>query len=191
LSLPDDSIRSVNEPTDEQWPRAMALVDQYQKPADDLVNELMDACRVGDSTRGSIVTATVFHARDINLLMMVLGGLSAKAVMAEQAAQKAHGPLIQPEDVGITELPPDEPWATSAMDQMRTAASLGDYETFGSTAVDSHIKALIHDRNHYGDESITLPHVVRAMMMIDQQTVSVLAAEALLRLFKLYEDQDE
>lgn len=123
----------------------MALVDQYQKPADDLVDELMDACRVGDATRGSIVTATVFHARDINLLMMVLGGLSAKAVMAEQAAQKAHGPLIQPRQ---------------------------------------HCRGL-------GDESITLQHVVRAMMVIDQQTVSVLAAEALLRLFKLYEDQDE
>lgn len=188
LNLPNDNIGSVDEPTDEQLAKAKETVDRYQDYADALIAELLDSCRKQDATRGGIVTLTIHKADDLNLLMMVLGGLSAYAIGAEKSAVAAHGPLIPPEQVDANG-PMSEPWATSAVDQMKAAASHGDYTTFGNLAVESHIKALIHDKEHYGEDSITLPHVVRAMMMIDQQTLSVLAAEALLRLFRIYEDE--
>lgn len=178
-----------SDPTDEQWAKAKATVQKYQPYADKLVADMLEACRKGDSLRGSLITTSIHRRGDINLLMMVLGGLSAYAVHAEKAAMAAHGPLIQPDENVDYDGPMSEPWATSAVDQMKAAASNNDYSTFGSLAVDSHIKALIHDKEHYGVESITLPHVVRAMMMIDQQTLSVLAAEALLRLLAIYESE--
>lgn len=185
LNLPDDSIGSVDEPTDSQWAKAQETVERYQEYSDMLVGDLLEACRKDDALRGSVITAAIHRRGDVNLLMMVLGGLSAYAVNAENAAMKAHGPLIQPDEDKGGVL--NEPWATSAVDQMKAAASNNDYATFGSLAVESHIKALIHDREHYGPDSIDLPRVVRAMMMIDQQTLSVLAAEALLRLLAIYE----
>lgn len=184
--MPGDSIGSVGEPTDEQWAKAKATVERYQEYSDELISELLEACRKEDALKASIITASIYRRGDVNLLMMVLGGLSAYAVNAEKAAMRAHGPLIQPENTEDYDGPMSEPWATSAVDQMKAAASNNDYSTFGSLAVDSHIKALLHDKEHYGRDSITLPHVVRAMMMIDQQTLSVLAAEALLRLLAIY-----
>lgn len=167
----------------------MRMVEKYQESSDQLVDELLDACRVSDSSRGAAVTVRLHQAHDVRLLMMVLGSLSAKTVLAERAAIRAHGPLVTPEDFGVSrsDVAVTEPWATSAVDQMRAAVQNGDYASLGQTIVDSHIKALIYDRENSGPESITLGNVVRAMMMHDQQTVSVLAAEALLRLLNIYE----
>lgn len=186
LNLPSDNMGCM-EPDDEQWEKARQTVEQYQPYADELVSELLDACRKNDSLRGSLVTTSIHRRGDIKLLMMVLGGLSGYAISAEKSAIRAHGPLITPEEGDADNSLASEPWATSAVDQMKAAASNNDYTTFGSLAVDSHIKALIHDKSNYGEDAVTLPHVVRAMMMIDQQTLSVLAAEALLRLMAIYD----
>lgn len=158
---------------------------EYQDSANSLVSDLLDACARNDAVKGGAVTATVFYSRDINLLMMVLGTMSARVVNAENMARNAHGPLVTPEKYEIDS--PMEPWATGMLDQLRTAADNGDFHTFGRMAVDAHIKALISDRKNYGEHSVDLAHIVRAMMMIDQQTLSVIAAEALLRLLNMYE----
>lgn len=186
FNLPDDSIGSVDEPNESQWDKAQKTVNSYQDYSDSLVSDLLQACRSNDALRGSLITVAIHRKGDINLLMMVLVGLAGYAVYAEKMAQSAHGPLIEV-DENIIDKIENEPWATSAVDQMKAAASNNDFLTFGSLAVDAHVKALIHDKERYGPDSIDLPHVMRAMMMLDQRTLSVVAAEALLQLMNVYE----
>lgn len=175
----------MREPTQEEWDKALKMVEKYREPAEAMVSELLDACRVEDALTGSRVTMRLHQANDIRLLMMVLGGLSARVVVAERLARQAHGPLVEP--LSDEDISDSEPWATSALDQMKAAVAAGDFRTFAATAVDSQIKALIQDRQTFGAEDVDLGHVMRSMLMVDQQTLALVAAEAVMRLLTIYE----
>lgn len=158
------------------------FVKQYYETAHILVSELLVACRADDSARGGQLARFIHDQDDLNLLMMVLGIMAAQ-IVAHQPTTVARGMSL--EDLNMV-TSTQEPWVVGALDQLSAAAENCDFEQFGNIAVDSHIKALVHDRTKYG-EAVDFNYIQRAMAVIDQQTLSIIAADALLRLARVSE----
>lgn len=164
---------------DDEWAREVMA--GLQTKALEFTQRLVDSCLAGDGEAASYVAQELFQAQNPYLLMLTLGQLTIRSVKADRRAAEAHGPLLTPEDVGhhvdSREMPV---WSVGVHDQMRAAVDHGDYRTFAITAVDGQLRAIGMDVAESGE--VNWDSLVRGMMLIDQNTLTVIAAEALYRL---------
>lgn len=154
------------------------IEEHYREAASVVISELLDACRSNDGPRGGHIAKFIYESNDLNLLVMVLGILSSTVVGRESEIQLRGMSL---EQLNMLAVQADEPWITSAMDQLSAAAENFDYQTFAQVAVQSHLKAISRDRERFG-EMVDFDYVQRALSAIDQNTLTIIAAQSLLQL---------
>lgn len=144
---------------------------RYQATAIPMVEALIAACRVNDGQAGAEVTKLLFNSHDPQLLMLVLANLTTRIVSAE-----GHGPLTTLEKQGLTPSP-TKAWNTALLDQSAAAWENGDYRTYARLALEGHMRAIAADELD-PQFDVNFEHVLRAMMLFDQQTLALLATEA-------------
>lgn len=151
----------------------------YVRLSNLLTSSLVEARRRNDPESGSQVVEAIWNAQDPSLLTLVMGNLASLVVMLEQRANNAHGPLLDRDSVIFDG--EATPAMTAASDQMNAAAKEGDYRAFAVAAVDGQVNALRYDIDN-PKYDVNLEHVLLAMQLLDQTSVCLIAAEALLRL---------
>lgn len=167
--------------TDEQGtPDDVLAVQRIMAVAHVMITALLDARRRNDANSGAAVGEALFNAQDAGLTMMVLGQLASTVVFLEERLSKAHGPLLDRDTVQF-DCDTTTPAMTAASDQMNAAAKDGDYTSFAKAAVDGQVDALRCDMEN-PKYDVNLEHVLPAMQLLDQHSVCLVAAEALLRL---------
>jgi hypothetical protein len=159
---------------------AKKTLDQLSEAASGITQRLVQSCRDGDGQAAAMITAQLRTQPD-SLLVLVLGSLTTRLVNAEQRASQAHGPMVKPEDMGIgpEDLIP-APWQQAVADQLQTAAAHNDYRTYARMGVDNQLKSIAVDKetgHEYDWEAL-----FRGLLLVDHQTLIVLATEMLYRL---------
>lgn len=152
------------------------LIAHYEGAALDITEKLLQACRDNRPEYAALVTHRLHQIGDINLLTLVIGKLTTGVVEAQDAAARAHGPLITAENTD----PPDA-WQIAVGDQMRAAAENGDMESAASLMVDGQVHSCVMDVERQGGV-IHFPELVRTLMLIDQSNLTLMASEMLRRL---------
>jgi len=146
-----------------------------------ITQRLVKSCRENDGVTAALIAAQLKSQPESSLLAMVLGQLTTRLVSAETRAAAAHGPLVTPQDMGLgPEALEPEPWQQAVADQLDAAAKDNDYRLYARTAVDNQLKSLEWDREAGNDHDWDA--MFRGMLLVDQQTMVVLATEMLYRL---------
>lgn len=160
---------------------ARRVWEQLADAAAGIAQRLVKSCRENDGDTAALIATQLQTAPDANLAMLVLGQLTTRLVAAERRASETHGPLATPEDMGISadELVPT-PWQSAVADQLDAAAKDNDYRLYARTAVDNQIKCIYIDRE--GGNNHDWEAMFRGMLLVDHQTLVVLATEMLHRL---------
>lgn len=177
----------MTDPTSEQQQQyeALAIVAMFGRRAEEVVNELLTACRADDGDTGGRLCQEMIGNPAI--LMLVISILTSTVVKL----QDTWGEGVPPEVLGIDpeELGQREPWQTSANDQIEAAGKeaelTGEVDKVAEMIVDAQIRALsidfhqhMADHGHYPD----IGSVVRGMLLLNRSTCTVVAAEAIRRL---------
>lgn len=150
--------------------------------ANALTAGLVQARRNDDPATAAGLVDHLWKLGDEGVAMVLIGNLCTLIVTLEHSLAQAHGPLLDRNEVQFDEEANlVTPAMTAASDQMRAAAVDGDYLSFAQAAVDGQLDALRHDMNN-PKYDVDLDHVLPAMQLLDQHSVCLVAAEALLRL---------
>lgn len=166
----------MTEPT----PELRAAAEEWRQRAVATAQMLIDAARQENGQAGWFLSQQIFAAQNEFFLAMVIGNLTMRVVNTERRATEAHGPLVTlaEQDMQMPEMPI---WATSVQDQLVAAVQNGDYKTFAQVSVDANLRAFGVDED--SGLTIDLDHILRSMLTLDQQSVSLVAAEAMRRLY--------
>lgn len=150
--------------------------------ANAMTGSLLNARRQDDPATAASLVDYLWKIGDEGIAMVLIGNLCTLVVTLEAKLNDSHGPLL---DRNTVQLDEDAqlvtPAMTAASDQMRAAAQDGDYLSFAQAAVDGQLDALRHDMNNPRYD-VDLDYVLPAMQLLDQHSVCLVAAEALLRL---------
>lgn len=163
--------------TDEQAELQLCI-----RMANAYTSALLEARRQDDPATAATLVDQLWNHGDEGVAMVMIGNFCTLVVTMEQKLREAHGPLLPHDRVQIEDDPNlVTPAMTAATDQMFAAISDGDYAAFAKAAVDGQVDALRHDMNN-PKYDVNLEHVLTAMQLMDQHSVCLVAAEALLRL---------
>lgn len=161
---------------DDSLEQAHEVMARYEGAALDISEKLLQACRDNRPEYAALITGRLHQIGDINLLTLVIGKLTTSVVEAEECAARAHGPLITADNPT-----PPEAWQIAVGDQMRAAAENGDMEAAARIMVDGQIASCASDVERQGGH-IDFPGLVRVLMLLDQNNLTLLASEMLRRL---------
>lgn len=151
--------------------------------AQGVAGALLDCYRAGTPAKVVEAVAHIQLSRlgDVTFMAMVIGALCQCVVVAERNAARAHGPLVTAAEQGmVAQDVSGIPWVVGVKDQMEAALANGDAKTYASTAVDGALRASKMDVPE-GEMPFELE--LRYMAQLDQQTLTLMAAEAMRRLF--------
>lgn len=168
----------MSEPTDDL--RAQAA--EWQQRAQYTVDLLVKAARESKGSEGWHVVEQIYHADNQFFLAMIIGNLTMRIVNAERRAEQSHGPLVTLEEQGL-QMPEMPMWATTLSDQMAAAIEHGDYKAYATMAVDANLRAYAMDVEAAMD--VDYDYILRSVLVLDQHSTALLAAEALRRLYEL------
>lgn len=162
-----------------QWRKAL---EQYQHAATDIMSVLVTACRENRPMAAANIAHQLTESGNEDLVCLVLGQLTSRIVKAERQAQEAHGPLLTPQEIGVS--PEDmtpATWQVAVGDQLEAARKDDDHELWAKMAVDGQIQALLYDLTEQGGP-LELNKLLIGMLLVEQQTLALMAAEMLRRL---------
>ena len=167
----------MSELTPEQVAAVQQQLAQYGQRAQEMVGELVAACQANDYHRGGELCREMYEKPD--LLMLVVGILTSTVV------RNYHGPMVDPSQLNMPEDYKPEAWQVAVVDQMQAAAEQRDINVFASLAVDAELRAMredVRDLRARGEDMPDVEQLMRAFMVMDQPTVTAVAAEMMRRL---------
>jgi len=159
---------------------AQHLMGKYQLNAQRIIRDLRAAYEAQDSAALAFIVRQLHDQNDLYLLNQLIGTLTALVAKSERAALEAHGPLSTRADAGFPDSEGSRPetWQVGHFDQCQAAIDEGDWEKYGKLALDGMIRSADNDNDsEWG-------YCFRVMSTLDQQTLTVLAAEMMSRLLK-------
>lgn len=162
---------------------ARAAMEARLESAEAIVSELLRIYRHGKPAEAAYVVQRMADTHDLQLLMLVIGGMMSRLIATERRADEAHGPLLTAaEQQGVTQESATElgPWAVSIADQMQAAVEAQDYQAAATIAVNGSLMAW---RQDFPTGAIPFDYVMRSMLQLNQQNVAMCAAEAMRLLF--------
>lgn len=149
--------------------------------AEMIAEHMLGLYRRNEPVLSAPVTQMVHGMNDLEIWTVLVGYLCSVAVSAERAASNAHGPLATAAEQGIPVVPVEQtPWVVGVRDQMEAAAKAGDREGFAQTSVEGLLRAAKID---FPDGDIPLDLMLRYCLQFDQKMLTLVASEALRRLF--------
>lgn len=169
----------MTEPTSDQWADARQQIALYQSAAKETAQMLVSAAQSNHPEGGARVVQQIFDRHDLTFTMLVFGQLAMRVVSAERHAQNPGSPLLTPDETGIN-IEPVTPWETAVTDQMEAAVAQGEIGTAAAIAVNAHLRSMDVDESN--GHTIDFSYLFRAMLLLNQQAVSLEAAEMMRRL---------
>lgn len=152
---------------------------QYAQVSEKTAVAFLAARRENDPQRAAAIVQHVFDQQDVNLTFLVLSYL-ANTVICMEPAKPEGAPLSSLEKMGLD--PNPRPWHVGVTDQIEAAAEAGDAQVLANLLVDGQMRALREDAAE--GVPTDLQQVMKAVVLMTQETLCIVAAEALRRLLE-------
>lgn len=175
---------SMSQPYNEDdvaWAKKMLA--QNLATAVDVAQKFVDTCRDDNPQAAAYMAKQLHEADTADMLMLVIGQLTMRVVNTERRAEEAHGPLLTADEVGLTqEQMKPHVFQTAIHDQMQAALDEKDYQLYAQIMVDGLVRSLVAGFD--AGEELEWGSLVRTVMLISQDSLTLATAEMALRLTK-------